>query len=118
MNQPLCQIRPSPFMQSRRCFPAMLLALTASLGCGQQAGPGPSTKPADSKLPLYELKMDPKDLRAMERNPDSDNTHPANLVVEEIGRASCRERVAISVVACSFKIKKNQSCSPGFSSQK
>jgi spore coat protein H len=60
----------------------MLLALAVSLGCGQPTEPGSSVKPADSKLPLYELKMDPKDLRTMERNPDSDNTHPASLVAE------------------------------------
>jgi len=33
-------------------------------------------------VPLYELKMDPKDLRIMERNAHSDNTHPATFVAE------------------------------------
>jgi len=58
----------------------MLLPVVVSLSYGQGAT-SPETVPA-SKLPLYELKMDPKDLRAMERNPDSDNTHPAGLIVE------------------------------------
>jgi spore coat protein H len=60
---------------------ATLLALAVSPGCGQQSGPGPSEKSRNSTLPLYELKMDPKDLRLMERNAFSDNTQPATLII-------------------------------------
>jgi len=60
----------------------MLLILSGPLGCGQQPDSNSSEKPANSRLPLFELKMEPKDLRAMERNAFSDNTHPATLVAE------------------------------------
>ena len=35
-----------------------------------------------SKLPIYELKMDPKDLRTLEGNPGSNETHPATFIAE------------------------------------
>ncbi|MBI3417779.1 MAG: CotH kinase family protein [Verrucomicrobia bacterium] len=35
-----------------------------------------------NKLPLYELKMDPKDVAALERNPDSGETHPATFIAD------------------------------------
>lgn len=54
-----------------------LLVFSGPLGCGQHA-----ETIADSKLPLHDLKMDPKDLRAMERNAFSDNTQPATLIAE------------------------------------
>src|SRR5262245_2934679 len=56
------------------------LVLAGPLGCGQQAAP--DSLSANSKLPLYDLKMDPKDLRAMERSSFSDNMQPATLAVE------------------------------------
>jgi spore coat protein H len=67
-------------MRSSLCAITAFLFVFALLGCGQQAGS--SDKPEKSKLPLYELKMDPKDLRVMERNASSDNTQPASLDVE------------------------------------
>jgi spore coat protein H len=35
-----------------------------------------------ARLPLYELKMDAKDLRALDRNPESKATHPATFIAE------------------------------------
>lgn len=82
MNQSLYQKSLPSFLSSLRRVFAMLLVLTAVFCHSQQAESGSPVKPVDSKLPLYELKMDPKDLRAMERNPDSDTMHPATLVAE------------------------------------
>src|SRR5882672_1066491 len=69
-------------MPSRLYIITALLVLSGPLGCGQQTGSSSSEKSANSKLPVYELKMDPKDLRVMERNAFSDNTQPATLVIE------------------------------------
>jgi spore coat protein H len=50
------------------------------------ASPGPadaglsSEKPSASRLPLYELRMEAKELRALERNPGSNETHPATFL--------------------------------------
>ena len=82
-------------------IPFILIALLslALAGCGRQQDartakepleslypPSDTSFPAqklqDSKLPLYELKMDPKDLRALERNPESDSTHPATFIAD------------------------------------
>ena len=41
-----------------------------------------SEQTPNSSLPLYELKMDAKDLAALERNPGSNETHPATFVAE------------------------------------
>jgi spore coat protein H len=43
-----------------------------------------STNDRPYKLPLYEIQMEPKDLRALERNPDSDATHPANFLADGV----------------------------------
>ena len=36
------------------------------------------------KLPAYEIRIDPKELRALERNPDSDETHPATFIADGV----------------------------------
>ena len=41
-----------------------------------------SQKVPDNKLPLYELKMDRKELAALERNPESGETHPATFIAD------------------------------------
>jgi spore coat protein H len=41
-----------------------------------------STSAAGRRLPLYELKMAPKDLQALEQNPHSNNLHPATLIAD------------------------------------
>jgi len=41
-----------------------------------------SERASNSALPLYELKMRPEDFRALERNPGSDQTHPATLIAD------------------------------------
>ena len=41
-----------------------------------------SAVPQASKLPVYELKMDPKELRMLEGNPGSNETHPATFIAE------------------------------------
>ncbi|HEY2951414.1 MAG TPA: CotH kinase family protein [Verrucomicrobiae bacterium] len=46
--------------------------------------PPRSAKPQGSSLPLYELKIDSKELRALERNPGSSDTHPATFTVEGV----------------------------------
>lgn len=38
--------------------------------------------PANGRLPLYEIKMEPKDLQALERNPFSNDTHPATFIAD------------------------------------
>ena len=40
----------------------------------------PEEGPSDSALPLYELRMDPKDMMALQRNPYSNETRPATFV--------------------------------------
>jgi len=82
MNQSLYQKSLPLSLPFLRCVFVMLLVLAAAYCRSQQAESGSPVKPADSKLPLYELKMDPKDLWAMERNPGSDNMHPATFVAE------------------------------------
>lgn len=69
-------------LRSSRCFVAAVLLLATGTAYAQPAGPAVSGKTPASRPPLYELKMDPKDLRAMERNASSDNTQPGSLLVE------------------------------------
>ena len=82
---------------SCRCVLVAFLVLSGPLGCGPQNGSGASDSsgtPANSKLPGYELRMDPKDLRALERNAFSDNMQPAALAIagEDYGRVRVRFR--------------------------
>jgi spore coat protein H len=69
-------------LRSARGFIAVFLLLSCGMAPAQQAGPSGSGKSPAPRPPLYELKMDPKDLRAMERNAFSDNTQPAALLAE------------------------------------
>ena len=62
-------IRPSP----------RLLAALLTISLLVQPREVQSAAPA-SKLPLYELKMDPKDLADLDRNPGSAKTHPATFL--------------------------------------
>jgi spore coat protein H len=51
--------------------------------CAQQNGPGSATpehKRAINKLPVYDLKMDRKDFNALQRDPFSNETHPATFI--------------------------------------
>jgi spore coat protein H len=51
--------------------------------CAQQASPdsaAPGSQQAIEQLPVYELKMDHKDFNALQRNPFSNNTHPATFI--------------------------------------
>jgi len=82
MNQILARIDGALRLRSSPCVIAAALPLVSCVCHAQQVGPGISESSAASRAPLYELKMDPKDLRAMERNAFSDNTHPATLVAE------------------------------------
>src|SRR5215470_13118597 len=45
-------------------------------------GTSPLENSAALKLPIYELKMEPRDLRDLERNPASNETHPATFVAD------------------------------------
>ena len=81
-------------------FAKLTLATLAStclslvlIGCGQAAQSSQDskvdTRPAatndpSSKLPKYEIRIDPKEWRALERNPDSDETHPATFIADGV----------------------------------
>jgi len=81
-------------------FAKLALATLASvclslvlIGCGQAAQSSQDskvdTRPAatndpSSKLPKYEIRIDPKEWRALERNPDSDETHPATFIADGV----------------------------------
>lgn len=67
-------------LESRQAkLPAQNIAPSAR-PANQDSVTAPPTATRDSKLPIYELKMDPKDLRALEANPGSNETHPATLI--------------------------------------
>jgi spore coat protein CotH len=63
-------------------FAAFCLLLSASLSaCGQTEANLPGRIPT-SQLPVYELKIDPKALAALDANPDSNDTQPATFIAE------------------------------------
>src|SRR5438034_10470323 len=84
-----CGQQPDPPALARRPPRANPQAALAENSSGTPNQPV-NTPAAEGHLPLYEIRMDPKDLAALERNAYSKDTHPATF---KIGRASCRERV-------------------------
>jgi spore coat protein H len=65
----------------------VVLVAVAVVACGQRKDPAAPTadsplpeRAAVSALPVYELKIDPKDLKALERDPSSNERRPATFI--------------------------------------
>jgi spore coat protein H len=68
--------------QSESPTPSRNPPASQNSGFTPQVGGARSEEPAAPGLPLYELKMDAKSLAALDRNPGSNETHPATFVAE------------------------------------
>ena len=76
------------FATGPRCFLPIATLLVASwTGCGQQPesparieAPARNQPASQNQLPRYELKIDAKALRDIDRNPFSNQTHPATFI--------------------------------------
>jgi len=76
-----CGQQPDPPALARRPPRANPQAALAENSSGTPNQPV-NTPAAEGRLPLYEIRMDPKDLAALERNVYSKDTHPATFIAD------------------------------------
>ncbi|MDB6033712.1 MAG: hypothetical protein JWM16_4050 [Verrucomicrobiales bacterium] len=75
-----------------RLFFFLLLLLAIAFRVCAQNKPTVATPASSSKLPVYELRMEPRDLGKLDADPRSNETHPATFIAEGVTYEKVRVR--------------------------